>query len=215
MPSNLHRLPECLAGSNLLFTWPSHRHLNSNSIVPPPPIREVCCFFFCRVPGHTGLPGNEAADAAAKAAGLHGTLVYDRTLGSDVRTFLHRALLSSWQDEWDNPQENRLRMVKPSVQVWQSSFGIVRKKEVSLTRLRIGHTRVTHGHLLPGEAAPVCRNCGVPLTVSQILVYCPRYGEARHISHLHGALSDVLGDDRCSVSNVSAFTNATGLSTSI
>jgi hypothetical protein len=106
-------------------------------------------------------------------------------------------------------------MVKPSVQVWQSSFSVVRKEEFSLTRLRIGHTRLTHGHLLRGEAAPVCRNCDVPLTVTHILVDCPRYGESRRIYHLHGALSDMLGDDRCSVSNVSAFINAIGLSTSI
>jgi hypothetical protein len=106
-------------------------------------------------------------------------------------------------------------MVKPSVQVWQPSFSIVRNKEVSLTRLRIGHSRLTHGHLLRGEAGPVCRNCGVPLTVSHILVDCPRYGEARHIYYLNGALSDMLCDDRRSVSNVLVFTNAIGLSTSI
>jgi hypothetical protein len=52
------------------------------------------------------LPGNEAADAAAKATTLHGTLVSDRTPGNDVCTFLHRAILSSWQDEWDNAQGN-------------------------------------------------------------------------------------------------------------
>jgi hypothetical protein len=33
---------------------------------------------------------------------LRGTLVSDRALGSDVCTFLHLAVLSSWQDEWAN-----------------------------------------------------------------------------------------------------------------
>jgi hypothetical protein len=161
------------------------------------------------------LPGSEAADAAAKAAALHGTLGSGRTVGSDVRTLLHRAILSSWQDEWDNAQRNKLRMVKPCVQVWQSSFSVVRKAEVSLTRFRIGHTLLTHIHLLRGEAAPVCRNCGVPLNVARILVDCPRYAEARRIYHLHEALSDMLGDDRFSVSNVLAFINVIGFSTSI
>jgi hypothetical protein len=31
-------------------------------------------------------------------------------------------LLSSWQDGWDNTQGNKLHMVKPSVQAWNSSF---------------------------------------------------------------------------------------------
>jgi hypothetical protein len=60
-------------------------------------------------------PGNKAADAAPKVAALDGTLVSDRTLGSDIRTFLHCAILSSWQDEWDNTHGNKLQIVKPSV----------------------------------------------------------------------------------------------------
>jgi hypothetical protein len=47
----------------------------------------------CWVPGHTGLLGIEVADVAAKPAALHGVL------GFDVRVFLCRAVLSSWQDE--------------------------------------------------------------------------------------------------------------------
>jgi hypothetical protein len=157
------------------------------------------------------LLGNEAADMAAKAAALHGTLVSDRALGSDVRTFLHCAVLSSWQDEWDNSQGNKLHKVKPYVQAWYSSFNDVRKEEVKLSRLRISHTRLTHGHLLRGEPTPVCSNCGVPLTVAHILEDCPRYDKARHVYHLQGALSD----DRCSVPYVLAFITAVGLATSI
>jgi hypothetical protein len=47
------------------------------------------------------------------------------------------------------------------------------------------------------------------------MVDCPRYGEARHTYHLHGALSDMLGDDRSTVSRVLAFVNAVGLATLI
>jgi hypothetical protein len=37
-------------------------------------------------------------------------------------------------------------------------------------RLRIGHTRLTNGHLLHFVPAPFCFNCDVPLTVAHIVV---------------------------------------------
>jgi hypothetical protein len=132
---------------------------------------------FCWIPGHSGLPGNEAADAAAKSAALHGPLASDRAFGSDVSAFLHRAVISSWQDKWTNTQGNKLRAVKSSVRV-RNSFSFIRRDEVILTRLRIGHSRLTNGHLLRGVPAPFCFNCDVPLTVAHIVVDWPRYGEA-------------------------------------
>jgi hypothetical protein len=95
-------------------------------------------------------------------------------------------------------------MVKPSLQEWHSSFSAIRNEEVMLTCLQIGHTCLTHGHLLCSELAPFYINCDVPLPLSHILVDCPCYGEAHCVYHLHGILSDMLGDHH-SVSNVLAF----------
>lgn len=53
-----------------------------------------------------------------------------------------------------------------------SSSRVMRKEEVGLVCLRIGCLCLTHGHLLCGEPAPVCRNCDVHLTVADILVDC-------------------------------------------
>jgi len=68
---------------------------------------------FCWVPGHPGLPYNEAADAATKVTALHGNLISDGALSSDICTSLQHVVLSSCQDKWTNTQGNKLRLVKP------------------------------------------------------------------------------------------------------
>ena len=44
-----------------------------------------------------------------------------------------------------------------------------RRIEIVLTRLRIGHCRLTHGFILDGGSAPVCAHCDSFLTVEHIL----------------------------------------------
>ena len=39
----------------------------------------------------------------------------------------------------------------PSLGVWQPNYRIDRKEEVTLARLRIGHTFITHSFLLKGD----------------------------------------------------------------
>ena len=55
-----------------------------------------------------------------------------------------------------------------------------RKEQVVLSRLRIGHTRLTHGYLMYGETPPMCLRCDVQLSVMHILVECPHLGAQRN-----------------------------------
>ena len=41
-----------------------------------------------------------------------------------------------------------------------------------LTRLKIGHTRITHKHYILNEEQPVCIACDCPLIVKHILIEC-------------------------------------------
>ena len=52
------------------------------------------------------------------------------------------------------------------------TYSAYRKEDVILTRLRIGHTRLTHRHYLANEDAPECIPCDRPLTVKHILIQC-------------------------------------------
>lgn len=70
------------------------------------------------------------------------------------------------------------------------------RKKSRLTRFLFGHMH------LRDEPEPVYRNCGAQLIVAHILVDCQSYSETRDIYHLHDTLSDLLRDDRFSVSYV-------------
>jgi hypothetical protein len=91
------------------------------------------------------------------------------------------------------------------VHAWGSSSRPVRRDEVVVARLRIGHTRLTHGHLLSGSPPPVCATCDVHLSVRHILVDCPRYAVQRDRLHLPHTMRDILADDPDVLSRILIF----------
>jgi len=54
-----------------------------------------------------------------------------------------------------------------------------RRDEIIIHRLRIGHTYLTHGHLLRGETPPRCLAYQVDLTVEHVLLHCVSFINAR------------------------------------
>jgi hypothetical protein len=123
----------------------------------------------------------------------------------DFRTALRQSVLAKWQRDWDCILDNKLREVKPVVHAWRSSSCPVRRDEVVVTRLRICHTRLTHGHVLSGSPPPVCATCNVHLSVRHILADCPRYTVQRDRLHLPHTIRDILADDPDVLSRILAF----------
>jgi hypothetical protein len=159
------------------------------------------------IPGHVGFSGNEAADAAARDATLQGTLIPGVT-NMDFRTALRQSVLAKWQRGWDCTQDNKLRQVKTVVHAWRSSRP-VRRDEVVVTRLRVGRTRLTRGHLLSGNPPPVCAPWNVHLSIRHILADCPRYAVQRDRLHLPHTIRDILADDPEVLSRLLAFLRTT------
>ena len=145
-----------------------------------------------------GIEGNEEADGAAKTAlslPIERKQLPYRDYVRSAKKY-HRDL---WQDEWDRWGPVKLRIVKPRLRYWTSSFHKSRHKEVVLARLRIGHTRLTHGHLMENKEAPKCQRCRVTISVQHMLIECPLYHEERkkHLPNLanqttEGALRQLL-----------------------
>ncbi|CAF4043758.1 unnamed protein product [Rotaria magnacalcarata] len=137
--------------------------------------KKVC---FCWVPGHTGVAGNELADAAAKAA-VNSPTTQLQIPHSDFKHTFRKYALDQWQEKWDSFPNNKLKTIKPYVTRWNSPSYKSRRDETVIARLRIGHTRLTHGYLMESGVRPYCLNCIVPLTVEHILVECPDFQDHR------------------------------------
>ncbi|KAJ4439483.1 hypothetical protein ANN_07607, partial [Periplaneta americana] len=157
------------------------------------------------------IAGNEAADAAARAGALDGSLVYWRERWQDIRNYLKYKIWWQWEGEWSAQEGNRLRNIKNTVRVWDSSTRASRHEEVLLTRLRIGHCHLTHGHLLRGEPQPECDMCHVPLTVEHFLLRCRKYDYARRQYGIRPTLRDAVGNDFNCANAVLRFLSNTGL----
>ena len=76
-----------------------------------------------------------------------------------------------------------------------SSIQKNRSEEVLLTRLRIGHTRLTHGYLMENSNPPICDTCQVRINVKHILIDCNKYNHHRQQNlGLHPRLESILGE---------------------
>ena len=78
------------------------------------------------------------------------------------------------QKSWDYQTQNKLHHIQDTISEWPAGYRRNRK-EVIISRLYIGHTQITHSHLLKGEDSPVYPTCKVPLTVKHILINCDRF----------------------------------------
>ena len=150
----------------------------------------------CWVPAHVGLTGNEAADRAAKEAtgAERGNITLPVT---DYYPTLKEKQYRKWQNRWNTePPRNKLRSVKKEVKPWKN-LKLERSTEVIMARLRLGHTRITHCHLMenPNGQEPICTGCQTPLTVQHMLIECPQVSPQRRDTIGPGPLEQILGPE--------------------
>ncbi|KAI5708247.1 hypothetical protein M8J77_018932 [Diaphorina citri] len=131
-------------------------------------------FLWC--PSHCGIRGNEAVDEAA-CNPVNPTRL-KLCSPEDFKPVAASIISKEWQIQWDNvPNTNKLKSIKPLIVHWNTSNQDNRTQEIVLTRMRIGHTRITHSFLFTKTDPPTCE-CGAHLSVRHILT-CNRHDQIR------------------------------------
>jgi len=147
---------------------------------------------FCWIPSHTGIKGNSHADQEAKLA-LNSTVKPLPIPASDLKPYINQYISSEWQKLWNSFPNNKLYQSHPtinSISPLPSSFS--RKDQTIINRLRIGHSRLTHLHLITKESPPLCSNCSCLLSIEHILCHCQAYQPIRCKYFSYASLSDIF-----------------------
>jgi ribonuclease HI len=130
---------------------------------------------FAWIPSHIGIPGNEVADQLAVRATTHCTvdIVTPMELSEhykSVHTYIHK----QWQMRWANcPTGNVYKLLFPNVSNKPNYVCPNRRKEVTVTRFRLGKCRL-NAYLYKIGLHPNgnCDTCFVPETIEHFLLKC-------------------------------------------
>ncbi|GAB0086587.1 hypothetical protein DMENIID0001_006810 [Sergentomyia squamirostris] len=154
-------------------------------------IRDILIKFSNRVtliwvPGHRGILGNEKAD-------------HDAKLSSNLSLISHRSIpLSSALSIYKNYHTNKIqkwysrevsgfiKKVVPLVSRPLIPNSLSRKDSTILTRLRIGHSRLTQSYKFSrSSTTPLCPACKKILSIEHILCECKNLSKQRETSFQH------------------------------
>ena len=148
---------------------------------------------FCWIPSHRNIRGNEKADIAAKEAVSKPVSSLFKIPATDHIPRIKSYIYSQWQRRWDRLIGNKLHSVMPQIQKYSSGLSC-RKSDVLISRMRLGHTRLTHSFLMERKTPPTCDLCQLDdlLTVEHILLRCNALNNIRRNYFTANNLKDLF-----------------------
>jgi len=156
---------------------------NRSSSTRPNLVREITKLFstvnidICLtwVPSHVNIRGNEAADQAAKEA--LGSEIIDYPVPfeqNEMMEAIEKYVVSVWQEQWTLCETGGFyRNVVPTVSQKVQYINADRSKEVTMTRLRLGHCWLNKCLFnIKRHDTGLCDMCRVDETVEHFLLHC-------------------------------------------
>ncbi|XP_065073052.1 uncharacterized protein LOC135697366 [Ochlerotatus camptorhynchus] len=163
---------------------------------------------FIWLPGHCGVKGNEEADHLA-GTGRRMTKYTRKVPGQDLKKWVTKTVDQSWSRDWLAGSILFIRKIKGDTSRWEDPP--LHREQVVLSRLRSGHTNVSHNYKGDGPFRRICDHCHIPQTVEHFICICPKYDGTRRSYDISGSIRDVLSDDPVRTATLFIFLKETGL----
>ena len=142
------------------------------------------------IPSHVGIEGNEMADEHAKNA-LEMEITNIKLPYTDYKPKIKQLVTTRWQKNWSEQTQNKLFEIQPKLQP-NTHTQLKRKDSVIYTRLKIGHTSLTHKHILTRNDKPFCVGCNTDLTIKHILTNCTEFNTERKKHYRCTKIKDIF-----------------------
>ncbi|XP_058810980.1 uncharacterized protein LOC131675863 [Topomyia yanbarensis] len=161
----------------------------------------------CWVPGHCSIDGNEKADRLA-ARGRHTSRRLTRLVPTaDILGQLKSGINEAFERHWRG-STGHLQRIKGSPDRWTDRTD--RREQRVLSRLRVGHMKVSHARAVSRVPPPTCVTCGTR-TTEHLLVNCPELADLRQHHKLPLSIREILGNDPAREEILLAFLKDAGL----
>ena len=133
---------------------------------------------FCWIPSHIGIQGDDKADTLAKSAISMTPYKNIKTPYTDLKPKFKQIVTKKWQLLWNENPHNKLFQMRPNLKERKLDPYNSRREETTLTRLRTGHTQLTHSFILKEEPPQKCP-CGNQYSIKHILIECTKLNHTR------------------------------------
>ena len=174
---------------------------------------------FSWIPSYVGIEGNERVDAAAKQATSR-SVQFVLVPYQDWYGEIKKKTWDIWESRWRR-EEKSMAAIKEKPGKWKRPASkLNRREETILSRLRMGHTNLTHSYRFNAHnagQAQICSWCGnAVFGVKHILLTCPRseghrrifFGNGRGVANM--TLQTVLGEN-CNAANLMRYLKTLGI----
>jgi len=131
------------------------------------------------VPGHTGIQGNEEADSLAKTSLKLSHTTNILPTSSQIKHAIKKHYYKKWESEWA-AMPTGITAFKTELGSG-SAPGVIRSLQVTVSRIHLGVTKISHGHYAKKCEPERCDYCDCRLTHQHLFIECPQYQQARKI----------------------------------